>query len=449
MEEILITGSGSELQGVGRLSDGRAVFVPGALCDERVRVEITRETPRYCEAQLLEVVHPSPVRKSPDCPVAGSCGGCQGRHMTYEATLALKRRQVFDALQRIGGIDNPDVRPTIGCALPDRTRNKAEFPIGRAQDGRLVIGAYASGSRRIVPLRDCLLQREPAARALEWFSSHLHQLRCGAHLTGLVTRVNRAGQMMLILCADAPVHTDVQSLIAPLTEALPEMVSLYFLHQYRRPTHALDGVCTHLWGDKALDEQLLTLTFSLSPQSFFQINPEQTEILYQLALDAAGLHECCASRVLDAYCGVGTITLAAARYAAHVTGVEIVPAAIADAKANARRNHLSGRTRFLCGDAAREIPRLIAGGECFDTVILDPPRKGAEEKLLKSILAANPERIVYVSCNPATLARDVKILSAGYRLLQAQPVDMFPWTGHVETVCNFVQTHQRPCRVGD
>ena len=577
-EEIRITGAGSELQGVGRLSDGRAVFVPGALPGETVRAEIVRAAKRYCEARLVEVLDPSPERRAPDCPHYGVCGGCQGRHMTYAETLRLKRGRVRDALVRIGGLDSPEVFPVIGCNSPDRTRNKAEFPIGRDAGGRIAIGAHMAGSRTVVPLDDCLLQKPAAVRAMRWLSERLDGLGCARHLTNLVTRVNRRGELMAVLCADAPVESAVRALVPEMVRALPELRSLYFLLQNRRPSHALDGRCMHLWGQRALDDELMGLTFSLSPQSFFQVNAEQAERLYEVALAAVGLgaedarahhqpeagyavpqtelemgdsslpagqtpardasarvsrqpeagcavpqtgsemadsslpagqtpardvsvrvshrpEDGCAAprtgsemgdsslpagqtlardasvrvshqpeagyavpqtelemgnsslpagrtpardvevRVLDAYCGVGTIALAAAQRACDVLGVEIVAPAVADAVQNARRNGMDSRARFVCADAASEIPRRIARGERFDAVILDPPRKGADEKLLRALLLAAPPRIVYVSCDPATLARDVCILcEGGYRFDCAQPVDMFPWTGHVETV---------------
>ena len=541
-EEIRITGAGSELQGVGRLSDGRAVFVPGALPGETVRAEIVRAAKRYCEARLVEVLDPSPERRAPDCPHYGVCGGCQGRHMTYAETLRLKRGRVRDALVRIGGLDSPEVFPVIGCDSPDRTRNKAEFPIGRDAGGRIAIGAHMAGSRTVVPLDDCLLQKPAAVRAMRWLSERLDGLGCARHLTNLVTRVNRRGEMMAVLCADAPVESAVRALVPEMVRTLPELRSLYFLLQNRRPSHALDGRCMHLWGQRALDDELMGLTFSLSPQSFFQVNAEQAERLYEVALAAVGLgaedarvshqpeagcaaprtgsemgdsslpagqtpardasvrvpHQpeagCAASRtgagkedsslpagqtpvrdasvrvphqseagcaasqtgagkgdsslpagqtpardvevrVLDAYCGVGTIALAAARRACDVLGVEIVAPAVADAVQNARRNGMDGRARFVCADAASEIPRRIARGERFDAVVLDPPRKGVDEKLLRALLLAAPPRIAYVSCDPATLARDVRILcEGGYHFEWAQPVDMFPWTGHVETV---------------
>ncbi|HIS85997.1 MAG TPA: TRAM domain-containing protein, partial [Candidatus Faecivicinus avistercoris] len=288
-EEIRITGAGSELQGVGRLSDGRAVFVPGALPGETVRAEIVRAAKRYCEARLVEVLDPSPERRAPDCPHYGVCGGCQGRHMTYAETLRLKRGRVRDALVRIGGLDSPEVFPVIGCDSPDRTRNKAEFPIGRDAGGRIAIGAHMAGSRTVVPLDDCLLQKPAAVRAMRWLSERLDGLSCARHLTNLVTRVNRRGELMAVLCADAPVESAVRALVPEMVRALPELRSLYFLLQNRRPSHALDGRCMHLWGQRALDDELMSLTFSLSPQSFFQVNAEQAERLYEVALAAVGL----------------------------------------------------------------------------------------------------------------------------------------------------------------
>ena len=434
MASIDITGIGSELQGVGRLPDGRAVFVPGAIPGERVEVHIERDRGRFCEASLCAVVKPSPDRAALDCPHAGHCGGCQARHMRYARTLALKRQIVNDALERIGGVRSPAVRETIGCASPDRARNKAEYPIGEI-DGRPVIGAYASGSRRIIPLRDCLLQRPESVRALAWFSDHLPDVSAARRLRYLVTRVNRAGELMLILSGDAPIAGEFRQLVPALTAALPELKSLWYCQLDRRFAHALDGRCSRVWGAPVLQDELLGLRYDLSPQSFFQVNPPQAEALYGAALEAAGVRPGCGLRVLDAYCGAGTITLSAARWAQSAVGIEIVPPAIENAWINAAANGLSDHARFICGDAAREIPRLLARGERFDAAILDPPRKGADAALLDALVSAGIPAVAYVSCNPATLARDVKrLVSGGYRLVWAQPVDMFPWTGHVETV---------------
>ena len=434
MERVTITGVGSRLQGVGRLADGRAVFVPGAIPGEVVEINITQEKGGFCEASLSAVLEPSPDRIETACPHAGECGGCQGRHMAYGRTLELKQQIVYDALTRLGGVDSPNVRQTLGCDAPERYRNKAEYPIAW-QDGRPVIGMHAASSKRVVPIDDCLLQAPASAGALRWFGENLNSMPCARQLKYLVTRVNRAGELMLVVCADTPVQSGIEGLIPAMKRCLPTLRSLWFCQLNRRPTHALDGRCTRLWGAEALKEDLLGLEFEVSPQSFFQVNPVQAEHLYACALQASGIAPNCDLNVLDAYCGAGTITLAAARQAKSALGIEIVAPAIADAQRNARRNGLAGKARFICGDAAREIPRLLARGERFDAAILDPPRKGCDAALLKALIAAEIPVLSYVSCNPATLARDVKLLSAGgYRLEWARPVDMFAWTGHVETV---------------
>ena len=435
MERIQITGTGSELQGVGRLQDGRAVFVPGALPGETVQIEVTRDGGRFCEARLLQVEEASPERQEPDCPHYGRCGGCSARHMTYACSLRLKRQRVVDALERIGGVERPEVLPTIDSDATERCRNKAEYAVS-VRDGEVRIGSFEGSSRRVLPLEDCLLQRSESVRVLRWMQAKLGKYPCAGRMRYLVTRVNRAGETTTVLCADAPVQGEARAIAASLMRDVPEVVSAYFCKLNRRPAHALDGACSHLAGRRMVEDELLGLRFELSPQAFFQVNPPQAEKLYLKALEAAGLTEGTPKRVLDAYCGAGTITLAAARLAEHALGVEIVPPAIENAKQNARRNGLEDRTQFICGDAAREIPRRMTAGERFDAAILDPPRKGADAALLSAIADAGIPRVAYVSCNPSTLARDVKLLIArGYRLDWAQPVDMFPWTGHVETVC--------------
>ena len=432
IENIRVTGIGSELQGVGRLADGRAVFVPGALPGEAVEIEIVREARRFCEARIARVIEPSSERASSACPCDARCGGCSARHMHYAYSLELKRRRVMDALSRIGGVEEPVVFETIGCADPERTRNKAEYAV-EARNGEVRIGCFEARSRRVLPIRDCLLQRPESVRALNWLSDHLGRYTFAAHIRYLVTRVNRKGELTAVLSGDAPLGSELRELSIDMTRDLPELISLHYCRLKPRPAHALDGSCACIHGARTMKDQLLGLTFELSPQAFFQVNPIQAEALYLKALEAAEIRE--GSRVIDAYCGAGTITLAAAVRGALAVGVEIVAPAIENAKRNAAVNGLSNRSRFLCGDAAREIPRMIAIGERFDAAIIDPPRKGADAALLGALADAAIPRIAYVSCDPGTLARDVKLLiGRGYHLEWAQPVDMFPWTGHVETI---------------
>ena len=439
MEKIRIHGAGSEMQGVGRLADGRAVFVPGALPGETAEIEITKDAARFCEGRLIRIISPSDERAESACPHYGVCGGCSARHMNYASTLRLKRQRVYDALSRIGGVQEPLVFDTIGCAEPERSRNKAEYAV-EMKNGALKIGCFAAKSHRVIPVEDCLLQKRESIRLLNWMQANLAGYGCASRVRYLVTRVNRVGDMTVVISADAPVQGEVKRMAEKLMKALPEIKSLYFCKLKMRPSHALDGECLHISGERTMSDTLLGLEFELSPQSFFQVNPVQAEALYRKALEAAGLNQKQDVRILDAYCGAGTITLSAARCAQHALGVEIVPPAIENAKKNARRNGMENKARFICGDAAREIPRLISAGEHFDAVILDPPRKGADAALLNALADVKIPVVSYVSCNPSTLARDVKILcERGYRLEWAQPVDMFPWTEHVETAVRLVR----------
>ena len=429
MHRIEITGVGSELQGVGRLPDGRAVFVPGAIPGELVEIEITRDKGRFCEASLVAVLSPSPDRIQPACPHYGTCGGCQARHMSYTRTLAFKRQVVYDALTRIGGLKDPDVSMTLGCDPSDRTRNKAEYPIGMS-NGRPVVGVYARGGREIIPLNDCLLQSPESIRALNRVSEWLKSFPMASHLKYLVTRTSHTGELMVILSGDAPMQSELMRY--PID--IPNLHSLWYCHLSRRPTHALDGRCERLFGNPSFKDRLFDLDFELSPQSFFQVNRHQAERLYQTALDAIGIRPGCDLTLLDAYCGAGTITLSAARYAKSAIGIEIVPPAIENARHNAQLNQITN-TRFICADAAREIPKILSQGTRFDSAILDPPRKGADPNLLNALIQSKIPKICYVSCNPATLARDLRPLTQNhYHLQSAHPIDMFPWTGPVETV---------------
>ena len=420
-ETILITGIGSEMQGVGRLSDGRAVFVPFAIPGETVDVQLEAEKERFCTARLLNVREASPDRVEPACPHFGVCGGCQTQHIAYARALELKRQRVADAISRLGGVESPEVGETLASPQMLGYRNKAEF----AFDGERA-GVCEGGSHRVIDLAECPLQAPGANRVLALVRAQ----RGSLPLKNLVVRTNAAGEMMVTLSLYA--RADASRLARALMSELPMVRSVYACELSRRPAHALDGICRRLAGADTISETLDGLQFSVSPQSFFQVNRPQAERLYKEALALAALKP--GDRVCDVYCGAGTITLFAARTCANATGIEIVAPAVADARKNAEANHLADKARFLEGDAAALYPKLQKK-ERFDAVIVDPPRKGLDAPVVRALCESPAPTLVYVSCNPATLARDLKLLAPTYHLAAARPVDMFPQTGHVETVC--------------
>ena len=431
-----ISGLGSDGQGIGRV-EGYALFVPGALPGERVRARVIKTTASYGVGRLMAVLLPSADRAVPECPAYGRCGGCSLQHMSYAAQLAFKERQVRDALTRIGGFAEPPVRPILGAAEPWRYRNKAAFPaIAGKPTG---FGMFAPRSHRIVHLEDCLLQNKADTGAMQAVSQWAWE--CG--LTGydessgqgvlrhLMTRSTAAGEVMVVLVTTGPLPKPAR-LVDLLQKNLPGFVSL--VHNINRAkTNVITGdTYKTIWGADTLTETLCGLDFSVSPASFLQVNHRQTEALYETALQFAALTP--DAVVVDLYCGIGTLSLCAAKRAKEVVGVEIVPQAIENARKNAERNGLHN-TRFLCGAAEEELPRIFDELKAPpDVVLLDPPRKGCDPALIETLLQFCPQRLVYVSCNPATLARDLKLFKEAYSLQTVQPVDMFPQTAHVETV---------------
>lgn len=431
-EVISITGAGSNLQGVGHASDGRAVFVPGALPGERALVEFTRDGGRFYEARLLEVVAPAPGRAPSACKYYPRCGGCAARHMDYETTLALKRGRVADALFRLGGAGDVRVLDTLASPLRERYRNKAEYACETRQ-GALVAGMRARGGREIIPVKDCLLQHEHSG-AFARVAAALIPPALRPDVAGLVTRVNAAGELMGVVTARRMIRpAEAAALWRALSGELAFLTSLNWCALGPRPAHALDGRIVCIGGEERLNEAVGGVDYALSPRSFFQVNRAQAERLVEQAVRAAALTG--NERVADCYCGIGTLTLPFARAARQATGIEIVPEAIADARLAAQKSGLDARARFIAGDAPDCLRRLVERGEAFDLIVVDPPRKGVDARLIQSIGRVRPRAVVYVSCDPATLARDVgRLAQQGYAPLWAQPIDMFPWTEHVETV---------------
>ena len=441
---VTIERFGGEM-GIAHL-EGMTLFVQGALPGEQVLARAQKVEKTHAFLKTLRVLSPAPARVEPPCPYYEKCGGCVCQHMSYEETLVMKRERVRDALSRIGGLDI-EVSPVLGMDDPWRYRNKTALPVG-GQKGAPQIGFFAPRSHRIIDIDKCLIAKEESdgvslilRRWMEKFQVQPYQeeTRTG-HIRHIMSRVSRSGQVMAVVVAAANTLPHEHELIAMLRAGVPGLCSLY-LNVNRRGDNVILGPESRLlYGEERLQDTLCGLRYALSPQSFFQVNPVQTEKLYRTAVEFAGLAG--DELAADLYCGAGTISLLLAQHARRVVGIEIVPQAIRDAEENARVNGVSN-AEFHAAPAEELLPKLVAQGLRPDVVVLDPPRKGCEEAVLRAIAEAAPRRIVYVSCDPATLARDAKILCAsGYRAEKCQPVDMFCWTGHVETV--LLMSQQKP-----
>ena len=432
---VSIERFGGEM-GIAHL-DGMTLFVQGALPGETVAARAQKVKSTHAFLKTLRVLTPAPGRAEPPCPYYEKCGGCVCQHMTYETTLQMKREVVRDALKRIGGLE-VDVRPVLGMDDPWHYRNKTALPVG-SEKGMPVIGFYAPRSHRIIDIQSCMISREESDAVVSVLRRWMEKFRVEPYseethsglIRHIMSRVSRTGQVMAVVIAAGPIPHE-RELTAMLRAAVPGLCSLYLNLNRRNDNVILGSESRLIWGMPRLNDTLCGLRFALSPQSFFQVNPLQTEKLYQTALDFAGLTG--SELAADLYCGAGTISLLLSQRARRVIGIEIVPQAILDAEENARMNGVNN-AEFHAAAAEELLPQLVAQGLRPDVIVLDPPRKGCEEAVLRAIIEAAPRRVVYVSCDPATLARDVKILCAsGYAPIACQPVDMFCQTGHVETV---------------
>jgi 23S rRNA (uracil1939-C5)-methyltransferase len=431
-------GAGSE--GVCLL-DGMAVFVPRALPGETISAQIVKVDKQYAFARLLQVLKKSPLRIEPLCPYFTRCGGCACQHMAYDETLRFKRDKVSGCMTHIGGLDIP-VPPVIPMENPWHYRNKTALPVG----GNSIlpeIGFYAPRSHRLVPIDQCLIAKPESDMIAEAVKNWMrkYQIRPYDEIThtGLVrhvmTRVSRDGKAMAVIVANSHGIPREEELVCELRAALPGLYSVYLSENTAPGNVILGSGYRILWGADRLPDSLSGLSFLLSPLSFFQVNPVQTEILYAIALKFASLQK--SETAVDLYCGAGAISMLLARNAAKVIGVDIIPDAIRDATENTARNG-TANVDFICGAAEVVLPRLISDGCQPDVIVLDPPRKGADAVVLAAVAAARPSRIVYISCDPATQARDAKTLCGmGYRVAGCQSVDMFCWTDSVENILLF------------
>ena len=436
MEIIDLTHEGT---GVGRV-DGFTLFVPQAIPGEYVKAKVLKLKKNFGYAKLLEIIRESPERVQPPCPIYEKCGGCALQHMSYAQQLRQKTGMVEDNLRRIGKIDHAVIHPTLGMEEPWRYRNKAQVPIGE-QEGGLIGGFYAQGSHQIIDMEACLIQHEKNDEVVQKVKkiaasvgiSAYHEETGKGLLRHVVVKVGfKTGQLMVVLVINGDQLPRQDELVNQLTKSIDGLKSLV-VNVNKKNTNVIFGEKTEvIWGEPYIYDYIGEIQFAISARSFYQVNPVQTEVLYGKALEYAGLTG--SETVIDAYCGIGTISLFLAQKARKVYGVEIVPDAISDAKRNARLNGMEN-VEFAVGEAEKVIPWWYAQGIRADVVVVDPPRKGCDETLLETLIAMKPRRIVYVSCNPSTLARDLAILEGGgYVTWEVQPVDMFPHTVHVECV---------------
>lgn len=435
--ELTITGYSHSGEGVGKY-EGFTLFVPFAVLGERILAQVEAVKKNHGRARMVEVIRPSPERSAPPCGVFGKCGGCQLQHVSYAEQLRMKERQVRDSFFRIGRMEEVMIHPVIGMDHPWGYRNKAQVPFGM-EGGKVVAGFYAPKSHRIVDTDACLIQHPLNDRVIRKVKQLARRLNtpiydernhCGILRHVMVRTGFHTGECMVVLVTNGENLPRRQQWVEELRREIPGLKSVVQNVNPRRTNVILGPENRLLWGRKVIYDRIGDVVFAISPNSFFQVNPVQTKVLYDQVAKYAALTG--VETVIDAYCGIGTIALYLARRAKRVYGVDVVGAAIRDAKQNAALNGM-GHVTFEEGAAEEVMPRWHREGIRPDVIVLDPPRKGCDPALLETAASMKPGRIVYVSCNPATLARDAKYLSElGYRVREVQPVDMFPQTGHVE-----------------
>ena len=442
-----IEDCGIDGEGIGK-ADGFTVFVKDAVIGDTVTAKIIKAKKNYGYGRLMEVLKPSPYRVEPKCEFARQCGGCQLQALSYDQQLVFKTNKVKGHLERIGGFTDIPMEPIIGMDELFHYRNKAQFPVGRNKEGKIVTGFYAGRTHNIIENRDCALGVAENKEVLDRVIAHMEKYGIEPYNEatgkGLVRHVLiRYGyftkEVMVCLILNGNKIPKEEQLVKSLCE-IPGMTSITINVNKKHSNVILGEEIRLLWGQEYITDRIGDISYQISPLSFYQVNPMQTQKLYAKALEYADLHG--QETVWDLYCGIGTISLFLAQKAKFVRGVEIVPAAIENAKENAKLNGLEN-TEFFVGKAEEVLPREYKkNGVYADVIVVDPPRKGCDETLLETMIEMNPERIVYVSCDSATLARDLKYLcERGYELRKVCPVDQFGMTVHVETVCLLSKLH--------
>lgn len=449
--EIIIEDIGVNGEGIGKV-DGYALFVKDTVIGDRIEAKITKAKKNYAYARMMKILDPSPDRVAPKCPVARQCGGCQIQELSYEKQLEFKEKKVRGNLERIG-VFPPELieevmEPICGMEHPFYYRNKAQFPFGTDKEGNIITGFYAGRTHQIIPNTECALGVKQNKQILEMIVEFMNSYHVTAYNeeTGegllrhaLIRYGFKTGEIMVCLVINGDKIPHSEKLVDKLIE-IPGMTSITLNVNKERTNVILGREIKVLWGQEYITDYIGNVKYQISPLSFYQVNPVQTEKLYGLALEYADLKG--EETVWDLYCGIGTISLFLAQKAKQVYGVEIIPQAIDDAKNNAKINGIEN-AEFFVGKAEEVLPAYYVEYEKeygekahADVIVVDPPRKGCEESLLRTMVDMEPEKIVYVSCDSATLARDLKILCEnGYEIKKVRAVDQFPMTVHVETVC--------------
>jgi 23S rRNA (uracil1939-C5)-methyltransferase len=436
---VEISGMNHEGQGVGRI-ENFAVFIDGAIIEETVEVKIIILKKNYAVGKLIRVIKPSEKRITPFCPAYEKCGGCSLQHMNYKAQLDFKTNMVKDNIKRIGKLEDVVIHDTLGMEKAQYYRNKAQFPVGTV-NGKPSIGFYAGRTHDIIDNTACGIQHDISDKVREIAREFILETGISAYSeiagTGLIRHIVvrtgfKTGEVMVIVVINGNELPYKDRLIELLCERIDGLKSIMLNINTKNTNVIMGDKNIRIFGEDTISDYIGKYRFKISPRSFYQVNPLQTEVLYNKAMEYAQLTG--KETVFDLYCGIGTISLFLSEKAKKVYGVEVVDDAIIDARENATLNGV-GNAEFIVGEAEKVIPEMYQQGIRADVVVVDPPRKGCDEVLLKTLVEMQPERIVYVSCNPSTLARDLNYLdNKGYKAVEVQPVDMFPHTAHVETI---------------